>query len=120
MNVRSIISLLCALLILTATPAYAVEPDTDQNPRSRIAAYALQIHDYTWTLPEEEGVILLYNRNYFARTNGNRLIFDITPPYVAYGTVRGIPCAYFPEPGNHFQDPEGRLARGIAWCLRGE
>ena len=91
MNVRSIISLLCALLILTATPAYAVEPDTDQNPRSRIAAYALQIHDYTWTLPEEEGVILLYNRNYFARTNGNRLIFDITPPYVAYGTVRGIP-----------------------------
>ena len=32
----------------------------------------------------------------------------------------GIPCAYFPEPGNHFQDPEGRLARGIAWCLRGE
>lgn len=35
-------------------------------------------------------------------------------------TVRGIPCAYFPEPGNHFQDPEGRLARGIAWCLRGE
>lgn len=32
----------------------------------------------------------------------------------------GVSCAYFPEPGNHFQDPEGRLARGIAWCLRGE
>jgi predicted alpha/beta superfamily hydrolase len=33
---------------------------------------------------------------------------------------RGVTCAFFPEPGNHFQDPDGRLARGIAWCLRGK
>ena len=33
---------------------------------------------------------------------------------------RGIDCAFYPEPGNHFQDPEGRLARGIAWCLEGQ
>ena len=92
MNARSFIGLLCALLILTAAPAHAVETDTEQQEaRSRVAAYALQIHDYTWTMPEEEGVILLYNCNYFARTNGNRLVFDITPPYVVYGTVRGIP-----------------------------
>ena len=93
MNARSVISMLCALLILASTQAYAGEtdPDHDAQTRARIAAYALQVHNYTWTLPEEEGVILLYNCNYFMRTNGNRLIFDITPPYVVYGTVRGIP-----------------------------
>ena len=81
MNARSFIGLLCALLLLTAAPAHAMETAPEQQEtRSRVAAYALQIHDYTWTLPEEEGVILLYNCNYFARTNGNRLVFDITPP----------------------------------------
>ncbi len=92
MNLRSFIGLLCALLILAAAPAHALKTtETEPDARSRIAEYALQIHDYTWTMPEEEGLILLYNCNYFARTNGNRIIFDITPPYVVYGTVRGIP-----------------------------
>ena len=91
MNARSFIGLICTMLILTASYASAGETDPGWDARSRVAAYALQIHDYTWTLPEEEGVILLYNRNYFMRTNGFRLIFDITPPYVVYGTVRGVP-----------------------------
>ena len=30
---------------------------------------------------------------------------------------RGVDCVYVSEPGNHFQDPEGRLARGISRCL---
>lgn len=34
-------------------------------------------------------------------------------------TSGGISCLYVSEPGNHFQDPEGRLARGIAWCVNG-
>ena len=83
--------LLCALLILAAVPAHAAETDTESAARARIAAYAMQIYNYTWTLPEDEGVILLYNRNYFPRTIGNRLVFEITQPYVVYGTVRGIP-----------------------------
>ena len=29
----------------------------------------------------------------------------------------GISCTFASEPGNHFQDPEGRLTRGILWCL---
>lgn len=29
----------------------------------------------------------------------------------------GVTCTFVPEPGNHFQDPAGRLARGIGWCL---
>lgn len=30
---------------------------------------------------------------------------------------RGIDCTRKVEPGNHFQDPVGRLARGILWSL---
>ena len=92
MKIRSFLSMLCLLLFLTAVSVYADETAHDeQDARSRVVAYALQVYNYTWTLPEEEGFILLYNCNYFARTNGNRLIFDITPPYVVYGTLRGIP-----------------------------
>ena len=32
-------------------------------------------------------------------------------------TKDGISCTFVSEPGNHFQDPEGRLTRGILWCL---
>ena len=33
--------------------------------------------------------------------------------------ARGINSVFVSEPGNHFQDPTGRMARGIAWCLEG-
>ncbi len=91
MSARLFARLLCVLLLLAAPLAYADETDAEQEARARVAAYAMKVHEYTWTMPEEDGVILLYNCNYFMRTNGNRLIFEITPPYVAYGTVRGIP-----------------------------
>lgn len=32
--------------------------------------------------------------------------------------ARGIDCAFELNPGNHFQDAELRLARGIAWIIR--
>ena len=33
---------------------------------------------------------------------------------------RGVECVYVSEPGNHFADPAGRVARGLARCLGGE
>ena len=92
MRRRSFFCLLYALLlILTAAHAYAAETDPEQDARARVADYALSVHDYVWEQSEEDGVILLYYRNYFPRTNGNRIVFDINPPYVVYGTVRGVP-----------------------------
>jgi hypothetical protein len=29
----------------------------------------------------------------------------------------GLPAKYELNPGNHFQDADERLAKGIAWCL---
>ena len=29
-----------------------------------------------------------------------------------------INCTYDTNPGNHFQEPEKRLAKGIAWLLK--
>ena len=34
--------------------------------------------------------------------------------------ARGVECVYVSEPGNHFTDPEGRVARGLARCLERE
>ena len=31
--------------------------------------------------------------------------------------ARGADSVFRPEPGNHFQEPDKRMARGIAWCL---
>ncbi len=31
---------------------------------------------------------------------------------------QGVDCRFERNPGNHFQDPEERLAKGIAWILR--
>ena len=90
MSFRARILLLCAVLTLLSAAASAEAPALSPA-RQRVIDYAMQVHNYEWTLPEEEGVILLYNRNYRTRTNGFRLLFDITPPYVVYGTVRGVP-----------------------------
>jgi len=59
------------------------------SPREAVAEYARKIHDFVWTL--DEGVVLMYNKNYHPRTNGRRLVFDGWQPYVACGTVRGVP-----------------------------
>lgn len=34
--------------------------------------------------------------------------------------ARGIDCTFVRNPGNHFQEPDKRMALGIAWCLEGE
>lgn len=34
--------------------------------------------------------------------------------------ARGVRCTFTLDPGNHFQEPDQRVARGIAWCLRQE
>ena len=31
--------------------------------------------------------------------------------------VRGTDCIFVSNPGNHFQEPDRRMALGIAWCL---
>ncbi len=78
-------------LLLFCAPVRAEEISSETEARDRVVSYALQIYDYVWTLPEEQGPILLYNCNYGVRTNGFRVVFDRSQPYVVYGTVRGIP-----------------------------
>ena len=82
--------LLCLALILAVLPVFAEETD-DSAARARVAAYAQQVHDYTWTLPEEIGPLLVYNKGYVPGTNGNRLVFAGRQPYVVIGKVRGVP-----------------------------
>ncbi len=93
MKKRRFFCLICSLLILAAGQVCAEEnpPRQDALARARVIGYAMQIHDYTWTLPEEVGAILLYNRNYSVTLNGNRPVFRTVKPFVATGTVRGIP-----------------------------
>ncbi len=91
MKFRSFLCLFCSLLILAAGQFCAGESLTEQEARARVVEYALQIHNYTWTLPEEEGAILLYNKNYSVWINGSRPVFKTVKPIVATGTVRGIP-----------------------------
>ena len=89
MAVRLFIALtICFTLSAIRATAQTSE---DAAARERVTAYAQQIHDYVWTLPEEDGFILLYNVNYYPRRNGNRVVFDGVQPYVVYGTVRGVP-----------------------------
>ena len=88
---RFVCCLMCmALLAPAVLPAWAEEPE-DSAARARVAEYAMRIHDYTWELPEEKGVLLVYNCNYDPRTSGFRLVFPVWSPYVVYGTVRGVP-----------------------------
>ena len=89
MRLRLVSCVLSIILLCLALGAAAAEEAGDA--RSRVTAYAQMIHDYTWELPEEEGYILVYNRNYDPAVNGNRIVFRAWQPYVVYGTVRGIP-----------------------------
>ena len=53
---------------------------------------------------------------------GNGVIFannvGVVGRYDHYYQQIGIDCTYELNPGNHFQDPEKRLAKGIAWILQ--
>ncbi len=89
MSVRLFLCLLCALALLPAPMVHA--ESSGDAARQRVVDYAQSIHDYTWELPEEDGVILLYNRNYYPSTSGFRIVFGAWQPFVAYGTVRGVP-----------------------------
>ena len=91
MNARLPALLICAWLLLTAAQVCAGEPADVHDPRARVAAYALRIHDYVWEQEQHDGVLLMYYRNYFPRANGNRIQFVHSEPYVVYGKVRGVP-----------------------------
>jgi predicted alpha/beta superfamily hydrolase len=54
------------------------------------------------------------------RNTRNRLmqtVQDRTKELATFYQQAGIPTAFELNPGNHFQDPERRTARGIAWML---
>ena len=59
------------------------------NPRDKVVAYAREILNYTWNA---SGYVLLYNNNYNpARKSDGSIDFRYSIPYVAKGTIHGIP-----------------------------
>ena len=91
MKKRVLSFILCLITCLTLTAAQAESPAPISEARQRVVDYARQIYEYTWELPEEEGVLLLYNMNYMPETSGFRIVFTAWQPFVAYGTLRGVP-----------------------------
>ena len=45
---------------------------------------------------------------------------DCTLAFQALLQARGTDCVFIRNPGNHFQEPDKRMALGIAWCLGAE
>ena len=46
-----------------------------------------------------------------------RRVEDCTLAFRDLLLARGTDCAFVSNPGNHFQEPDRRMALGIAWCL---
>ena len=79
--------------------------------------FADYVRRQPWVRRPEKLYLSLGDREARTRNPMMRLVEDKTRALAAFYEAQGVPTVLEMNPGGHFNEPERRMARGIAWIL---